>query len=560
VIDLNPHIDYSVSPGPADEVARSLAQPGDGEFDSAGSRFYVAAFGSAKVAVLDGVTGAILARIDVPDGPSGLALDEARQQLYVMSRMDNSIAVVDTKSGLQRSLVGLAGPSFFDPSPSAIREGRRFLYDAQLSSGHGDISCATCHVFANFDGIAWDLGDPQGGFVFYEDADWVDPAPEDGTPGFDPMKGPMMSQTLRGLAGGEPFHWRGDRRDFQHFNGAFDSLMGRDGPLAEADMQAFTDFIMTIDLPPNPFRMLDGSMAPLIELDFFQGALGDPFAGQQIFETVRVGGLTCRNCHLPPAGRNSQVVGIAASQEMRIPHLRNVYEKASFDFFLAPGDPPIEPTPVEQKTGFGILHDGAISLRRFLEAAEATQQPTDAQDVAAFLISFHTGTYPCVGRQETVTAANAGDPNTVAQIEMLIAQAEQARCNLIVKGTVAGEPAGYTYFSSMGGFRRDRAAQNEAIDLGAMSSSLEIGDILTYTGVPPGSGRRMGIDRDRDTCLDGDELQQGTDPANPSTVTIDGNMDGIADRCIAVPEPAAALLTLVSLATLTGIRRRLSVV
>jgi hypothetical protein len=64
----------------------------------------------------------------------------------------------------------------------------------------------------------------------------------------------------------------------------------------------------------------------------------------------------------------------------------------------------------------------------------------------------------------------------------------------------------------------------------------------------------MGIDRDRDTCLDGDELLQGTDPADPSTVTIDGNMDGFADHCIAVPEPAAALLTLASLTTLAWTR------
>ena len=78
-IDLNPHIDYSISPGTAEEAALSLAQPGDGEFDASGSLFYLTAFGSGKVAVLDGSTGAALQQIVVPPGPSGLALNEARQ-------------------------------------------------------------------------------------------------------------------------------------------------------------------------------------------------------------------------------------------------------------------------------------------------------------------------------------------------------------------------------------------------------------------------------------------------------------------------------------------------
>jgi len=40
------------------------------------------------------------------------------------------------------------------------------------------------------------------------------------------MKGPMTTQTLRGLNGLDPFHWRGDRTNFTHFNVAFPGLMG----------------------------------------------------------------------------------------------------------------------------------------------------------------------------------------------------------------------------------------------------------------------------------------------------------------------------------------------
>ena len=41
-----------------------------------------------------------------------------------------------------------------------------------------------------------------------------------------PMKGPLVTQTLRGMSGGAPFHWRGDRPTLQSFNPTFDKLMG----------------------------------------------------------------------------------------------------------------------------------------------------------------------------------------------------------------------------------------------------------------------------------------------------------------------------------------------
>jgi DNA-binding beta-propeller fold protein YncE len=56
-------------------------------------------------------------------GPSGLLLDEKRNRLYVFTRFDNAIKIVDLAS---RTEVGSA--PLFNPEPEKIKRGRRFLY------------------------------------------------------------------------------------------------------------------------------------------------------------------------------------------------------------------------------------------------------------------------------------------------------------------------------------------------------------------------------------------------------------------------------------------------
>ena len=40
---------------------------------------------------------------------------------------------------------------------------------------------------------------------------------------------------------------------------------------------------------------------------------------------------------------------------------------------------------------------------------------------------------------------------------------------------------------------------------------------MTYTCTPPGSGERLGVDRDGDGAWDGDERAAHTDPADPAS-------------------------------------------
>ena len=40
------------------------------------------------------------------------------------------------------------------PERAAVVNGRQFLYDANLSSSNGTSSCASCHIFGDFDSLA----------------------------------------------------------------------------------------------------------------------------------------------------------------------------------------------------------------------------------------------------------------------------------------------------------------------------------------------------------------------------------------------------------------------
>jgi hypothetical protein len=133
--------------------------------------------------------------------------DHNRSALHVLTRFDNAISVVDVRGKSE-----IAHVRMFNPEPASITRGRRFLYDATLTSSHGDSACASCHIFGGHDSLAWDLGDPNGSPLPIPESLFSVPFlpffPE--TPNH-PMKGPMTTQSLRGMANHGPMHWRGDR-------------------------------------------------------------------------------------------------------------------------------------------------------------------------------------------------------------------------------------------------------------------------------------------------------------------------------------------------------------
>jgi len=480
--DLNSHIDLDVPEGTDAERALSLALPTDITHGSDGT-LYVTATGSARVGVLN-PEGAVQARINVGQGPTGLTLDEARQRLYVLNRFDETLSIIDVKQRSEISRISIG----FNPEPESVRQGRRFLYDASVSA-HGDLACASCHFNGHRDGLAWDLGNTRGKLQTVSGSG-IFPSV------FHPMKGPMTTQSLRGIIGNEPLHWRGDRGGLEDFNPAFVSLLGGPRELTADEMAAFTSFIQTLTYPPNPLQNLDRT--------FPRPATG-PSAerGRVLFNNGALDGgiLSCNSCHSAfpgvRSGTNNLIIpGLALqeSQDFKVPQLRGLYQKIG-----------LRNAPGEQLSGFGFIHDGTIdSLLSFLRLPVFTfRNDNDRRDVEAFVLAFDSGLAPAVGLQVTINSDNKLSPAVAERIELLIAQANSGNCDLAVKGIYGGAHRGFVYVGN-GMFQSDR--QGEALQpIQSLMQAADSGAELTFTGAPVGYGRRLGIDRNGDGKLDGDE-------------------------------------------------------
>jgi hypothetical protein len=331
--------------------------------------------------------------------------------------------------------------------------------------------------------------------------------------------------------------------------------------LADEQMQAFTDFILQVTYPPNPIRSLDNSLTPDAQAgrDFYFNHTAD---GRELpSDTFH----NCNGCHvLDPEGNAAFGVATpgffgsdgrysfeAESQFFKVPHLRNLYQKVGMfgmDSTFNPNDTSglagILPAPYndnrptgDQVRGFGFLHDGSVDTvfrfhgsTLFARQAAGAGSPgnpggfpliTDPNDpakaleevvanitlrrqVEAFMMSFDSNLAPVVGQQVTLTVAAGPDVN--ARVDLLERQAIAGACDLVVHGMVHDAPVGFLFLTTTGQFAPDRERERALSD--PRLRALGADGPLTFTAVPPGSGRRIGIDRDLDGVLDGDEHDQ----------------------------------------------------
>ena len=563
ISDLNPHLDYSVATIPQSERDKSLGDPRGIAWNPAGTKGYVTGMGSNNVVVIDASGGraGLAPTIPVGEGPTGVVVDAAHARLLVLDKFEAAISVVDLATEIETARV-----PFHDGSTAAVRIGRKHLYDTHQTSGLGQIACASCHVDARFDRLAWDLGDPAGTPkpTTGQNLGMNLPGLNTGFVAWHPMKGPMTTQTLQDIIGKEPLHWRGDRAGLEEFNGAFVSLQGDDAMLTPTEMQEYEDFLATIAFPPNPHRNFDNTLPTNLPLPGHHttGRFGLPGAplpngnavnGLAIYRPPRLldaTALACVTCHTLPTGMGTDytrqgqtLVPIAPGPNgehhhmlvsvdgltnisMKVPQIRNDYQKSGFDM-----------TQGINTAGFGLLHDGSVdSIERFVsEPVFSVTSDQEVADLTAFILSMAGSELPqgstnivnleppggtskdshaAVGYETTLVDDPTGHPDQLLLLDGMFAQADARKVGLVVHGVQGGIPRGYVYIGS-GQFQSDRAS--EIVPRSVLEFAAGPGSELTFAVVPRGTAVRLGIDRDLDGCLDRDEIDAGSDPADPSS-------------------------------------------
>jgi hypothetical protein len=118
-----------------------------------------------------------------------------------------------------------------------------------------------------------------------------------------------------------------------------------------------------------------------------------------------------------------------------------------------------------------------------------------------------------VGQQITLTASSSAV--VVARVNLLRQRADVGECDLVAKTEIYDVEAGFVYVGS-GLFKSDRRARPPITEAALQLLATHDGHPVTYTCVPPGSGVRIGVDRDGDGFWDGDERDAHSDPSDPT--------------------------------------------
>jgi hypothetical protein len=240
-----------------------------------------------------------------------------------------------------------------------------------------------------------------------------------------------------------------------------------------------------------------------------------------------------------PTGAGAFLVSpnlLGDSQAINVPQLRDMYKKVGLDF-----------TSQTNNRGFGFGHDGSFdTIFDFLKQSRFTfpagaAGDAERRDLEAFLMCFPTDTHAAVGTQLTVDGANKGTAGVITMLGDMTALADTGVVGLVAKGVVGGIARGYAYQGGTGSFQSDRAS--EVVSATTLRTGAAAGNEITFTVVPTATATRIGLDRDSDGFYDRDELDAGSDPADPASVPPagDGDGDGVADPlddCPTVADPA----------------------
>lgn len=506
-------------PGKQWDAASALGQPYSLTFGQEGQA-YVASLLTDRVVEFD-ASGRRLGSWELEEGaiPRGVVLDPEGATAFVHAWGTNALEVFEVEGEGQRIARLSLG---HDPTPPLVREGRKLFYDGSFSE-HGNLSCATCHVEARSDLLAWNLSDE---------------ARDD--------KGPLVTQFLAGIEKTPPFHWRGERSDMHAFQVAFPGLLGAERILDESpggEFDAFEAFILSIQNPANPNQHPERRLSDAIQSPVLPEGIetSSAWRGHELYNTIpTVHEHTCNDCHALPTGTNHDHFGDDLTG--RLPK-RSIFVVAGFHELWRKQqgtyDPgvlderglPKNPPEIHARLGAGVSHAGAVpDLVAFLEMFGL--RPRDVGDIASFLHQVDQGLAPAVHRGVLLRDLGPGGPRrfdseVVRELaEYFLPQVKARNCDLVAYGIVrdgdAERRVRWAFDRDLGKFRADdsnlkpRRPQDFA-------RKIE-GESHLFLGLPVGMGERFAIDFDGDGWPNVDERRGGGDPFQ-----FDTDRDGFPD-------------------------------
>ncbi len=472
------------------------------------SHAWLASFGTDRLARFDLNTNQVTHLIDLRQdndtvrGPRGLAAHPTLPRLFVLNRLSHTLTTIDSENFTLLSETSLSSHQDLTPS---LKRARGFLFDARLS-GNGTVSCASCHIDLERDGMAWDLGDPSGSMLTIPGALLSLHSPNSIIDrDIHPMKGPMITQTLIGLSEQTKLHWRGDKPSIQSFNSTFPNLLAAP-PLPSEDMDQVATYLLNLRHHPNPHLQLDRNLPAEIKG-------GNPTDGIAVFTLFD---NHCSACHTLPSGTSNNLdipSTVGSFQALKDAPLRTTYHRNFFN-----------PIAGESSlTGFGLGSDGShhelpISHPYSLHILDDISRPLalrekEKRDLTAFILAFDTGTAPAIGHSITIKAGQTATRDLLAEIFTLEAQAtlkELSGVGLIVRGIYQGQSRAFQYNPDSSSY-----LAGQTLSATQLIDSLLPGDSLTFTGVPFNATSHYSTDRNRDGTSD--------DSLSPPDLTLDQN-------------------------------------
>ncbi len=244
-----------------------------------GGLAFVACQGIDAVLTLDAraldPSRAELRRVHVPEGPTGLALDESGG-LLVHSEHARAVTALDARGGVVWSTLlhgGSAGEAW-------IRGRKLFHRTDEPNISRDGVGCASCHPDGLEDGVTWTT--PEG-----------------------PRQTPMLAGRLHGTA---PYGWSRDQTTLARYVTDTIGRLGGRG-LADQDMTALVAYLEALPAP-RPRR---------------DEAAGE--RGRELFYAEDVG---CATCHVAGRGVDGRSHALAGAHPMDTPSLRFVGATAPY--------------------------------------------------------------------------------------------------------------------------------------------------------------------------------------------------------------------------------------